>query len=132
MLSNVLSAAEEFKIGEGLLVVVLGILIVFLLLVLLVFIISGFKSAEAKLDGVLNAARKAKSLKAAESPAAAELPGAEPYLQLEGAAAPALIEAGEQERVTAVITAAIAAILGQTQAKNYKSKFIVRDIRKIN
>ncbi|MDR1939985.1 MAG: OadG family protein [Clostridiales bacterium] len=126
-------AQEELKIGEGFLVVILGILVVFLILVLLVFVIKGFKALDIKLDSALAASKETKRLGAAKKRGQLAAPETAP--KIEAAEQPVLLEAGESGKIIAAITAAIAAVLdgeaANADGKVYKSRFIVRDIRKI-
>ncbi|MDR3262900.1 MAG: OadG family protein [Clostridiales bacterium] len=120
-LGNILS---EMSFGGSVAVVILGIFLVFLVLLLLVYVVKGFKALESKLS-VLQIGAKAKK---------EALNAAEERKILAPAQERALLTQGEgavDPSVIAAITAAVALMSEERFGVNSKSKFVVRDIRKL-
>jgi Na+-transporting methylmalonyl-CoA/oxaloacetate decarboxylase gamma subunit len=116
--------------GTGILIAIMGVVLVFSVLFLLVAVVTVLRKVEEKLSeltdnkkAALSAGKKTEALSAGE-PAAA-LTAAESPLLLRGAE-------GEDGKIAAAIAAAIAVMTESLpEVKSGKSRFIVRDIRKI-
>ncbi|MDR3293719.1 MAG: hypothetical protein LBT20_06450 [Clostridiales bacterium] len=132
-------AGEEIPFGQGVLVAILGALLVFCVLVLLVFVVTGIKAAEPRLEKIfikgkekialLFASKKKEALIAGEKKEAIEAAPAVPLLTSSETTEDT--DAEEEKRIVAAITAAVALISEQTFGVYSKAKFVVRDIRKL-
>jgi Na+-transporting methylmalonyl-CoA/oxaloacetate decarboxylase gamma subunit len=117
--------------GTSILVAITGILLVFLVLCLLVAVVVGIVKIESLLSDL---AKKKKTAALPEKEKAAALPKGESVAALHGSS-PLLISSaeGDDKKIAAVIAAAVAVMTENfPEVKSGKSRFVVRDIRRIS
>ncbi|MDR2046768.1 MAG: OadG family protein [Clostridiales bacterium] len=108
------------NLGDGILTAVTGILLVFLVLVLLVFVVAGFRSLDEKLAALIGKKNLSEDLPEAEKK---EAVAAVERLSIDGD--------GENKRIAAAIAAAVA-LATETTGNSGRARFIIRDIRRLN